>query len=340
MKEKILLSGYTKRLSKGIYSVTLDTETEELSDLAELISVSGPTYLALDKKNHLYSVAAGKEANGGLSSFSFNGQDISFLNSVFEEGAPHCHLSVDEEKNLVYAANYHKGEVHTYHRLTDGSLELSDFVKHEDHHGPKPEQNAPHCHYAGLTPDQKLVVCDLGNDELYIYDVSDEGKLSQSFVYKSAEGAGPRHIVFSSDGHTAFLACELDSTVEVLSYENGQFSLLQKISTLPAEHQTFNGVAAIRLSSDNNFLYVSNRGHNSITIYKVEGQSLELLSIIKTEGEIPRDFNLIGDENFLLVAHQESDNLTLFKRDKLTGQLKIKQKDFFCPEATCVVPLI
>jgi 6-phosphogluconolactonase len=137
------------------------------------------------------------------------------------------------------------------------------------------------------------------------------------------------------------MACELDSTVEVLDYKDGAFSLLQKVTTLPKSHKEFNGLAAIRLTSDGKFLYVSNRGHNSLAVYKVKtgGKSIELVEIVKTEGDIPRDFNLAGNEHFIVVAHQDSDNLTLFKRNQTTGKLSLIQKDFYAPEITCVLPV-
>lgn len=341
MIEKILLSGYTKRESQGVYSVLLDTEKGELSNLTEVARVGNPTYLTLDAHGHLYTVAAGAGKVGGTAAFSFDGEKATPLNEVMTLGASNCYVAVDEARNLVYGANYHEGEVRVYKREKDGTIELVDTVKHEDQHGPKPEQKGALCHYANLTPDNKLVVCDLGNDSVSIYDVAESGKLTEFSSYNSAPGSGDRHITFSPDGKTAYLACELDSTVEVLNYEEGQFNLLQKTTTLPESHTGFNGVAAIRLSSDGKFLYISNRGHNSLAVYKVaaDGRSVELIDIVKTEGDIPRDFNFAGDEHFILVAHQDSDNLTLFKRDSKTGKLKLKQKNFYAPEITCVLPV-
>ncbi|MDR2976197.1 MAG: lactonase family protein [Streptococcaceae bacterium] len=341
MIEKILLSGYTKRKSIGIYSVLLDTEEEKLSDLKEMARVGGPTYMALDAHGHLYTVAAGAGKVGGTAAFNFDGEKITPLNEVFTLGASNAYVAVDEKRSLVYGANYHEGEIRVYKREKDGTIELVDTVKHKDEHGPKPEQTGALVHYTNLTPDNKLVVCDLGNDSVTVYDVAESGKLADFSEYKSAPGSGDRHLTFSPDGKTAYMACELDSTVEVLDYKDGQFSLLQKISTLPKDYKDFNGLAAIRLSSDGKFLYVSNRGHNSLTVFKVKagGRSIELMNIVKTEGDIPRDFNFAGDEHFIIVAHQDSDNLTLFKRNQNTGKLTLLQKNFFAPEITCVLPV-
>jgi 6-phosphogluconolactonase len=342
MKEKFLISGYTKRASKGVYSFVLDTEKGQMSDLKEVAAVTGPTYLTVDKEGHLYTVAADSAGNGGVAAFSYGpaGTDeAKLLNTVLSAGPSTCYVAVDEVRQLIYAANYHLGEVRVYKRLTDGSLELSDTVKHEDHHGPKPEQKGALCHFTNLTPDNRLVVCDLGNDAVYTYAVSGEGKLSDAKIYHSKAGSGDRHIVFSSDGTHAYLACELDSTLEVLAYHGGEFSLLQKISSLPNNHTGFNGVAAIRISADNKFIYLSNRGHDSIVTYEVaqDGANVATKGWTATEGKTPRDFNFNASEDFLIVAHQDSDNLTLFKRDKSTGALTLLQKDFYAPEMTCVL---
>lgn len=340
MKEKFLVSGYTKRTAKGIYSVILDTDKNQLESLQEIAQVQGPTYLTLDSKNHLYACAS-DENGGGIAAFQYNGETADYLNAVTVEGASLCYVAVDEKRQVVYGTNYHLGQVRVYTILKDGSLELVDQIQHADHHGPKPEQNAPHCHYSDLTPDDRLAVCDLGNDEVYTYNIADNGMLTEHAVYKTAPGRGPRHITFHPSGQIAYLADELGSKVEVLTYENGEFTHLHTLTTLPDSHEGFNGVAAIRLSSDGNFLYVSNRGNDSIVIYAVspDGKNLEIIDFVSTEGHIPRDFSFNKSEDYLIVAHQESDNLTLFKRDSTSGKLELLQKDFTCPEGTCVYPI-
>ena len=194
-----------------------------------------------------------------------------------------------------------------------------------------------------MTPDGRLVTCDLGTDEVTVYDVIGEGKLNIATIYRAEKGMGARHITFHPNGKIAYLVGELNSTIEVLSYneEKGRFARLQTIGTLPEDYHGANGVAAIRISSDGKFLYTSNRGHDSLTTYKVSplGTKLETIGWTNTEGHIPRDFNFNKTEDYIIVAHQESDNLSLFLRDKKTGTLTLEQKDFYAPEITCVLPL-
>lgn len=110
--------------------------------------------------------------------------------------------------------------------------------------------------------------------------------------------------------------------------KKGRFARLQTISTLPEDYHGANGVAAIRISSDGKFLYASNRGHDSLAIYKVSplGTKLESIGWTKTEGHIPRDFNFNKTEDYIIVAHQESDNLTLFLRDKKYRVINVRTK--------------
>ncbi|WNY49729.1 lactonase family protein [Streptococcus iners] len=324
---------YTKRESKGIYKAQFNSETGHLSNLELVAEEPNPTYLAFDKAGRLYSVGAENE-QGGIVAFD---TDFSLLNHVVSEGAPHCYVAVDEERNLVYAANYHKGQVLVYKRLENGSLELTDIAQHQGS-GPHENQASAHVHFSDLTPDKFLVTCDLGADQVVTYKVSDQGKVEKLATYQAAAGSGPRHIVFHPVAKIAYLICELNSTIEVLIYDGwGEFEHLQTISTLPQDHTGFNGTAAIRITKDGKFVYGSNRGNDSIAVYKTLGDaSLELVQIMSTQGKTPRDFTLSPDEKHLIAVHQDSDNATVFSRDTETGRLTELSHDFYLPEAVCV----
>lgn len=336
MYREIYLGTYTRRESKGIYSITLDTTKEELVDLKLLTEENSPTYLAKSQAGNLYSVTT-VDGKGGCSAYN---DKFEFLNAVTEEGAPLCYTAVDEARQLVYGANYHKGEVNVYKIDADGSISAADAVIHDEPTGSHANQNTPHVHYTDLTPDGRLAVCDLGTDRVYTYDVAENGKLSEAAVYVAEDQTGPRHLAFHPNGTIAYMFGELDSTVTVLAYDatDGTFTQLQKISTLPEDFAGENGGAAIRVSQDGNFVYASNRGHNSIVVYQTadNGEKLALVQHISTEGDHPRDFNLDPSDEYLVCANQNTDNLTLYRRDAETGQLTLIQKDVHAPEAVCV----
>lgn len=335
MIEKIILGTYTRRVSEGIYTIDLDTEKKELSGLTLATKEVSPTYLAKSKAENLYTVTT-VDGLGGAGAYDSTYQ---FLNAVTEEGAPLCYVAVDETRQLVYGANYHKGEVNVYRILDNGGIEAVESLYHQEETGPHKNQDHAHVHYTDLTPDQRLVVCDLGTDRVYTYDVAENGKLTLAATFVAEPGTGPRHLVFHPTQPIAYLFGELDSTVSVLAYqENGSFEKLQKISTLPEDFTGENGGAAIRISNDGRFLYTSNRGHNSIAVFEISsnGEQLSAIQNISTEGDFPRDSALNSTNEFLVCANQNSDNLTLFTRDAQTGKLTLLQKDIYAPECVCV----
>ncbi|MGX7173042.1 lactonase family protein [Enterococcus ratti] len=337
MKEQLILGTYTRRVSEGIYTIELDTEKEEISGLKLVAKENSPTYLAKSKAKNLYNVTS-IDGLGGIGAYDKN---FHFLNAVTEAGAPLCYVAVDEARQLVYGANYHKGEINVYRILEDGGLEAADAVFHQERTGPHKNQDHSHVHYTDLTPDNRLVVCDLGTDLVYTYDVSDEGKLSLVSKFAVEPGAGPRHLVFHPINKTvAYLFGELDSTLRVLLYnkETGTFKECQKISTLPDTFQGENGGAAIRISKDGRFVYASNRGHNSIAAFAVcqKEYTLNRIQLIATQGDFPRDFALNSDNHYVVCANQNTDNLSLYYRHEDTGLLELRQKDIYAPECVCV----
>ena len=334
MSQSIYFGTYTKKESKGIYKAQFDPETGSLSDLELVAPEPNPTFIAFSEKGNLYSVGA-QDGKGGIASFT---ADFQPLNHVVEEGAPLCYVSVDDKRQLVYGANYHKGQVLVYKIEGDGQLSLIDQDTHEGK-GPHENQASPHVHFADLTPDQYLITCDLGTDSLHTYEVSDQGKLTFLHHYQTAPGAGPRHLVFHPHYKTAYLINELNATIDVLFYDGmGEFEHFQTVSTLPEDYDGQKWASAIKLSADGKFLYASNRAHNSITVFEVIADgSLKLIEIVPTDGLNPRDFTLSPDQHYLIAAHQDSPNATVFKRDPATGRLSSLSHDFYVPEAVCTV---
>lgn len=340
MINKVLLGTYTRRVSDGIYSVDLNTETKMLENLTLVAEVGNPTYLDSNAdKTIIYSVI-NEDDQGGLVTLVKNADNqFERKATVLAEGAAPCYVALDEKNQFVYTANYHNGEVSVYKTDIEGNLELTDTVAHEGS-SVHENQDAPHAHYSQLTPDGKyMVACDLGTDKVYTYEVNDDGKLNVVATFEAALGTGPRHLEFHPNLDIAYLFGELSSEVLLLKYNKatGSFEIEQTISTIPNEHTEFNSGAAIRVSSDGNFVYASNRGHNSIVIFRTdEFGHLTLVDYAGTEGKTPRDFNLDPSEKFAVVGHQDSDNLTLFERDADTGMLKLLQKDVEGPEVVCV----
>lgn len=340
MKHTFILGSYTRKTSEGIYTIDVNKDSATLENLTPFIKEGNPTYLTR-YENQLYTVTASGD-QGGVASYDITDESSPILkNAVLADGAAPCYVSYDEDRQLVFSANYHNGTIHSYQVSLSGQLELADTIQY-DGSGPHPNQQTAHAHFADLTPDNRLVTCDLGSDKVYTYDVDGEGKLKEVACYEATPGSGPRHLLFHPTQPVAYLFGELDNTVTSLFYneEDGSFSTGNHYSTLPADFEGESSGAAIRISPDGNFIYLSNRGHDSIVVFAIQSVKAETLAPIQwiaTEGSGPRDFNLTPTADFLVVGHQFTDNLTLFKRDAKTGLLELKEKDVFAPECVCII---
>lgn len=334
---------YTKGDSKGIYSFTLDTSISKITEIKLVAELENPTYLAISQDNqNLYSV--GKEGDlGGITAYSLDSKTgaLTFLNNQFSEGASPCHVSVGSAKTNVFSANYHKGTVDSYLLNEDGSiLPPASIIEHHGS-GPDSRQEKPHTHYSAFTPDEKFVVAiELGSDKVYTYEVSEAGSLKEVSRLSVRAGSGPRHITFHPTLNTAYVLTEFSSEVIVLSYneKDGSFSEIQYISTLPEGFEENNQSSAIHISTDGQFIYAGNRGHNSIALFKVHQDNGELSFIehTSTEGNWPRDFSLDPSEKYMVASNQESSNLVLFARNQSTGRLTLLQSDISIPNPVCV----
>ena len=148
MQERILFGTYTKKTSQGIYQGTLDTTAKTLTNDGLLAATQNPTYLALSAKDCLYSVDK-EDDEGGIAAWQIDGQTAHKLNTVVAPGTPPAYVAVDEARQLVYSANYHKGTAEVMKIAADGALTLTDTVQHSGH-GPRPEQDGSHIHYTCL----------------------------------------------------------------------------------------------------------------------------------------------------------------------------------------------
>lgn len=340
MSTEILLGTYTRRESEGIYRVRLDRKNKKLEDLTLLAKVGNPTYLdASTDKQVLFTIVSEDEQGGIASLIKQTDGTYARHSELLTKGASPAYIAYDQKRNLIYTSNYHNGELAVYRTNAEADLELVDVVKHSGS-SIHENQDSSHVHYSHLAPDEKyLIACDLGTDEVYTYEVSDSGKLTEVSRLKVAAGSGPRHLVFHPTLDIAYLFAELSSEVITLEYNTGtgEFKEIQTLSSIPKDHTSFNAGAAIRISNDGKFVYASNRGHDSLVIYATDTDGrLTLVGYTSTEGETPRDFDLDPSNEFVLVGHQDSDHLTLFERDLEDGTLKLLQKDFYAPEVVNV----
>lgn len=334
----VYVGSYAGPDQEGIWLYSLNPETGELARVKGFKAGPNPSYLALDEeRRYLYAVNEtgdyqGKNS-GAVSAFALDQQtgDLTLLNQVPTEGGAPCHISFGNAGKTVLVANYMGGNVAAFPVQENGALGDTTSVQQHKGTGPnKDRQEAAHAHYIGQSPDSQYVFAvDLGTDQVLGYRLdSRTGALSPNtpaVAFATKAGAGPRHMVFHPDGRYAYVINELNSTMVALAYNsaNGTFSEVQTISTLPANFKGDSFCAAVKVSPDGKFLYGSNRGHNSIVVYAVDGSTgkLTLVQHQNTGGNWPRDFTIDLTGNVLLVANERSNNIVTYKIDKATGKL-------------------
>lgn len=334
-KKYILYVGtYTKGMADGIFVYSFNDQSGKLIDLKIPAVSNNPSFLTISaNKKYLYAVGEldnlDSSKSGGVSAFRIEKNNkLTLINHVLTHGANPCHVCISPDGKKLVASNYSGGNLSVFNVLPNGSL--SEMVQRIQNTGSGPfpgRQTEPHAHSAQFDPTGKLLfAADLGIDELKIYSVG-TGEIpltpnEQPFV-KFAPGSGPRHFDFSADGRFIYVISELSSTITVLMKYGGEWKQVQTIKTLPKDFKGESWCADIHLSADGRFVYGSNRGHNSISVFKREPNSGKLIRIetVSVEGNWPRNFVIDPTGRFLLVANQKSNDITVFKIDGPSGKI-------------------
>ena len=323
--------GHVDGKGDGIYQLTFDPATLVLKVTDTIKGMTNPSFVALSKdQNSLYAVneiGPGGQAIGLFESYSLGvGSFGKKLASVRTEGFAPCQIAQNRQGALAVVCNYVGGVVSVY------PLPLLPDTKPQIIQLPgvpktSPRQENSHPHSAVFSADGHLVyLADLGTDRIMMYQVDEAGQKltpAETPFFELPEGSGPRHMVLSPDGKILYVLCELSNTIAVLDISvQKALNLKQYISTLPAAFQGANNSADIHLSKDGKMLYSSNRGHNSIAVFRIKpDNTVESIGHVNTEGKTPRNFHLTNDGNWMLVANQDSGDIELF--DLRKGDLPV-----------------
>ncbi|SDL11338.1 6-phosphogluconolactonase [Catalinimonas alkaloidigena] len=341
---------YTSKESQGIYLYELDPTSGRLIYQQLAARLTNPSYLAIDgQQRYLYAVNETEEfegkPGGAVSAYAIDpatGQ-LTLLNQQPTRGGAPCYISVDQQNRYVLVANYVAGNVAVYPLQADGRLgAMSDLVQHTGS-GPNPQrQQSPHAHCVLMDPtNQFAFAVDLGIDKIISYRLdATTGKLRPNAETQAAPGAGPRHLVFHPNGRLACVINELNSTLTSYRY-NRQAGTLEAVQTVPTLPSSFNGdnsCADIHFDASGRFVYGSNRGHNSIVAYAIDGETgqLDYRQHISTQGQTPRNFAVDPSGKFLLAANQASDSIVTIGIDGATGQLASRGTIAGAPTPVCI----
>jgi 6-phosphogluconolactonase len=334
---------------EGIYVCRLDPDSGTLSPPQIVRDVANPSFLALDaNRPRLYAVNELEE--GGVSAFARDPQtgDLRFLNRQPSHGAAPCYVGLDTSGRYALVANYNGGTVAALPIAADGSLgPATGVVRHEGSSVNPQRQEKPHPHMIAPTPDGRFVLAtDLGTDRILIYRLDlATGRLlpnepGPAFA-KANPGSGPRHFAFAPNGRTLYVINEIDSTLTAYAYEGerGAIRPRQTVSSLPVGFEGESTCAHVVVAPDGRFVYGSNRGHDSIAIWAVDGDSGDLTPVghESTGGRTPRNFAIDPSGSWLLAANQESDTVVTFRRDRAAGTLTATGRVDAIPSPVAIV---
>lgn len=336
----------------GIYHATLNVESGKLSAPTLASETSGAGFLAMHPNGQvLYST--NRENDGSVTAFSItssaSSQNLKLkkLQSIpTGDGGAAC-VAIDKQGKVLMSAQYGGGSTSTYRLNPDGDL-LSRVanIEHGKGSGVNAKRQATaHPHWVGASPDnQFLLVPDLGTDQVFQYKLNGE---TGGIVLKSKiplpPGSGPRHMKFHPSGEYAFVLNELTLTINVFHYDqsSGNFHGVQNIETLPLKlkDRHLNSAAEIRVHPTGKFVYSSNRGHDSISVFRFHPQKnqLEFVERESVRGATPRNFNIDPSGKWLLAAGQNSNTLAVFEINQSTGELTYARQIVNLPAPICVL---
>ncbi|MDO5970127.1 lactonase family protein [Flavivirga aquimarina] len=309
---------YTNEDSKGIYHLQFNTKTGELSNKTLAVATQNPSFISFSP-NKKFIYAAGESSISAVSAFKVESEGkLKLINTVSSNGKGPCHVSINSLGDKAVVSNYRGGNISIYSINKDGSLnEASQTFNHNT------DERASHAHSAQFYKDL-LYVADLGMNAVYQYKLTDNAySLVSPAIVKTTGNPGPRHFSLSHDGTFIYIINEYGSSITSVKKTANGFEEIDYDSTLDDHYKGKNSCADIHLSKDERFLYGSNRGENSIAVFKrnpLDG-TIQKIQNISVHGDWPRNFTLDPTGKFLLVANKKSNNISVFKIDKKSGKL-------------------
>ena len=338
--------------AKGIHLLKFNLENGNLSLVSSEFSGENPSFLALHpNKKFLYAVNEsgnrGDEDGGTLSAFQIdpNTGSLKLLNKKFTQGSWPCHLSLTKNGEMIAVANYGGGSVISYAIEKDGRLSQSkSYIKNHGSSINKKRQESAHAHsFNFLFNDTLALSADLGIDKIVAYNVHKnkaELTLNEEATISMKAGHGPRHIAFSQNEKNLYVINELTAVISsfIFNETDKKYNLVTEKSTLPKDYTGKKSTAEIVLHPNGQFLYGSNRGHDSIVVFNVfENGEMTKVQTTSVEGKTPRNFTISPDGKWVLVAHQDSNSIRVFSLNPTTGKLTLTDNQVSIPKPVCLI---
>jgi 6-phosphogluconolactonase len=334
---------------QGIYLAQLDTVTGTLAPAELAVKSTNPTFLALHPSGKFLFAANGVQRfngarTGAASSFSIDWTTgrLTAINQASSGNVGPCHLSIDRNGNNLLIANYTGGGFAVIPVDDAGKLSEPSSVIQDDKSNPK---LPPRGHCIQPDPSGKFVLGDdLGLDRIFVFRFdAAKGLLTANDppAAQTPHGTGPRHIAFHPNGKWAYNIDETQSTVIAYDWDadKGVLTELQMLSALPGDFHGISTCAEVVVHPSGKFLYGSNRGHDSIAMFKIDGATGKLTpnGHVPTGGKTPRSFTIDPSGNWLVVGNQDSGQVAAFRVNPDTGDLTPSGQPIKVPVPVCVM---
>jgi 6-phosphogluconolactonase len=342
----LYIGTYTDGGSKGIYLSEFDADSGIISPPVLAASINNPSFQCITpNKKQLWSVNESWNGIGQVVGFSIDSLSgkLTKIKAYSSEGNAPCFVSYHQKTRDVLAANYNSGDVVQIPVTEKGE---PNGTTHLDKHigsGPNTSrQQTAHAHCIKIDNKEKYIYsCDLGTDKIYVYTI-ENNKLNLFKEIKTAAGAGPRHLDFHPENKCMAVINELNGTVVTYTPDvDGCFSIEKvSVSSVAPSFKGESKSADIHFSPNGRFLYASNRGNNSIAIFKMKEDSTPEIVDWQTQNlNVTRNFTIDASGKFLIAANQDGNNISVFSIDQETGLLTFTGTKVNISKPVCVTLL-
>jgi len=342
--EYVYVGSYTgeKSTSKGIYAWRFDSDTATATPIGLVAETPNPAYVCAAPNGRSFYAAnwqdkGAPEGDPGVSAYRIDPASgkLAFINKASSGGEDPNQVVCDPSGKVVIAINYgahrpgqHSAGIGALTVRPDGGVNEPFYVNLHEGAPLSPRQTSgAHTHGLVFSKDRKFAfVAELGLDRVYTYRFdaarAQMAPADPPFINTNA-GAGPRRLQLHPNGKYLYVNHETDSKVSVFAVDRGSLKEIQQISTLPADFAGRNSTAEIALDRAGRYLYVSNRGHDSMAVYAVDPATGVLTSRgwVPSGGKTPRNIMFDATGTFLFVANQGSGNVVVFRQNPETGEL-------------------
>jgi len=241
---------------------------------------------------------------------------LTLINTVPSGGSGPAHVKVHHSGKWLFCAMYGSGDFSVLPIGSDGKLgNRVEMVKPGNGSpGGKDNQKVARGHMVAIAPNGQIAGVDLGSDAVYFWNLSPAGKLQLANTFRTATGTGPRNIAFIEKFGLAYVVSENKNDVTVFSYKSSNAKAIQTISTLPADFKGVSYGARIAVHPNRKFIFVTNRGHDSIVTFAVDQNTGKLTTLHTTSsrGKFPRGMRLDPTGRYMYVANQNSNQVATF----------------------------